>query len=148
MEKTYPRFDLPDDIKSGPAKYIQMSDITRSVLVKNADSLESGLPRPRHGKVSRLGAGAVEGVAQAVKIPSALMMFGGKGLVAVGGMFGEDSAVSEWGREMIKTGARQIDVLNKSITEKSDALFGLETDERSTMAYAVGNGFGNRFRVS
>lgn len=143
MEKTYPRFDLPDDIKSGPAKYIQMSDITRSVLVKNADSLESGLLRPRHGKVTRLGAGAVEGVAQAVKIPSALMMFGGKGLVAVGGMFGEDSAVSEWGREMIKTGARQIDVLNKSITEKSDALFGLETDERSTMAYAVGNGFGN-----
>ena len=143
MEKTYPRFDLPDDIKSGPAKYIQMSDITRSVLVKNADSLESGLLRPRHGKVTRLGAGAVEGVAQAVKIPSALMMFGGKGLVAVGGMFGEDSAVSEWGREMIKTGARQIDVLNKSITEKSDALFGLETDERSTMAYSVGNGFGN-----
>ena len=143
MEKTYPRFDLPDDIKSGPAKYIQMSDITRSVLVKNADSLESGLLRPRHGKVARLGAGAVEGVAQAVKIPSALMMFGGKGLVAVGGMFGEDSAVSEWGREMIKTGARQIDVLNKSITEKSDALFGLETDERSTMAYSVGNGFGN-----
>lgn len=143
MEKTYPRFDLPDDIKSGPAKYIQMSDITRSVLVKNADSLESGLLRPRHGKVARLGAGAVEGVAQAVKIPSALMMFGGKGLIAVGGMFGEDSAVSEWGREMIKTGARQIDVLNKSITEKSDALFGLETDERSTMAYAVGNGFGN-----
>ena len=143
MEKTYPRFDLPDDIKSGPAKYIQMSDITRSVLVKNAGSLESGLLRPRHGKVTRLGAGAVEGVAQAVKIPSALMMFGGKGLVAVGGMFGEDSAVSEWGREMIKTGARQIDVLNKSITEKSDALFGLETDERSTMAYAVGNGFGN-----
>lgn len=143
MEKTYPRFDLPDDIKSGPAKYIQMSDITRSVLVKNADSLESGLLRPRHGKVTRLGAGAVEGVAQAVKIPSALMMFGGKGLVAIGGMFGEDSAVSEWGREMIKTGARQIDVLNKSITEKSDALFGLETDERSTMAYAVGNGFGN-----
>lgn len=143
MEKTYPRFDLPDDIKSGPAKYIQMSDITRSVLVKNADSLESGLLRPRHGKVARLGAGAVEGVAQAVKIPSALMMFGGKGLVAVGGMFGEDSSVSEWGREMIKTGARQIDVLNKSITEKSDALFGLETDERSTMAYAVGNGFGN-----
>lgn len=143
MEKTYPRFDLPDDIKSGPAKYIQMSDITRSVLVKNADSLESGLLRPRHGKVTRLGAGAVEGVAQAVKIPSALMMFGGKGLVAVGGMFGEDSAVSEWGREMIKTGARQIDVLNKSITEKSDTLFGLETDERSTMAYSVGNGFGN-----
>lgn len=143
MEKTYPRFDLPDDIKSGPAKYIQMSDITRSVLVKNADSLESGLLRPRHGKITRLGAGAVEGVAQAVKIPSALMMFGGKGLVAVGGMFGEDSAVSEWGREMIKTGARQIDVLNKSITEKSDALFGLETDERSTMAYSVGNGFGN-----
>ena len=66
MEKTYPRFDLPDDIKSGPAKYIQMSDITRSVLVKNADSLESGLLRPRHGKVTRLGAGAVEGVAQAV----------------------------------------------------------------------------------
>lgn len=143
MEKTYPRFDLPDDIKSGPAKYIQMSDITRSVLVKNADSLESGLLRPRHGKVTRLGAGAVEGVAQAVKIPSALMMFGGKGLVAVGGMFGEDSAVSEWGREIIKTGARQIDVLNKSITEKSDTLFGLETDERSTMAYSVGNGFGN-----
>ena len=143
MEKEYPQFDLPEDIKSGPAKYIQLSDITRSVLVQNADLLENGLLRPRHGKVARLGAGVVEGAAQVVKIPSALMMFGGKGLVAVGGMFGEDSSVTEWGREMIKTGARQIDVLNKSITEKSDALFGLETDERSTMSYAVGNGFGN-----
>ncbi len=143
MEKEYLQFDLPEDIKSGPAKYIQLSDITRSVLVQNADLLENGLLRPRHGKVARLGAGVVEGAAQVVKIPSALMMFGGKGLVAVGGMFGEDSSVTEWGREMIKTGARQIDVLNKSITEKSDALFGLETDERSTMSYAVGNGFGN-----
>lgn len=143
MEKETLPFALPEHIKSGPAAYIQMSDLARSVIVQNADSLENGLLRPRHSKITRLGAGVFEGTLQAVKIPSALMMFGGKGLVAMGGAFGEESRLSEWGREMIRAGAREIDAKNKAIAKKSGDVFGLEDDEKETMSYAVGAGFGN-----
>ncbi len=143
MDKENLPFALPEHIKSGPAAYIQMSDLARSVIVQNADSLENGLLRPRHSKITRLGAGVFEGTLQAVKIPSALMMFGGKGLVAMGGAFGEESRVSEWGREMIRAGAREIDAKNKAIAKKSGDVFGLEDDEKETMSYAVGAGFGN-----
>lgn len=143
MDKETLPFALPEHIKSGPAAYIQMSDLARSVIVQNADSLENGLLRPRHSKITRLGAGVFEGTLQAVKIPSALMMFGGKGLVAMGGAFGEESRVSEWGREMIRAGAREIDAKNKAIAKKSGDVFGLEDDEKETMSYAVGAGFGN-----
>lgn len=130
--------DKEVSLTSGPADYITFSDVTRSYITANTEAFENGIYRPRAGKVKRFAAGFTDTMLETRKLKDSLMIFGGQGVMAVGGLFGEDSSLSEWGKEIVRTGSRQIAAID---AENAKRGFDIEEYEKDTWSYKIGSGF-------
>ena len=121
---------------SGPADYITLDDVTRSFITANADAFDNGIYRPRAGTVKRFVTGVADAFKENLKLKDSLMIFGGQGAMMVGGVFGEDSSLSSWGREIVRAGSRQIAAIDAENAKNSD----LTDYEKDTFAYKLGSG--------
>lgn len=136
--------DKEVSLTSGPADYITFSDVTRSYITANTEAFENGIYRPRAGKVKRFAAGFTDTMLETRKLKDSLMIFGGQGAMAVGGLFGEDSSLSEWGKEIVRTGSRQIAAIDASNAKTG---MDIEEYEKDTWAYKIGSGFSSVFQM-
>lgn len=128
---------------SGPADYITLDDVTRSFITANADAFDNGIYRPRAGTVKRFVTGVADAFKENLKLKDSLMIFGGQGAMMVGGVFGEDSSLSSWGREIVRAGSRQIAAIDAENAKNSD----LADYEKDTFAYKLGSGFSSVFQM-
>ena len=128
---------------SGPADYITLDDVTRSFITANADAFDNGIYRPRAGTVKRFVTGVADAFKENLKLKDSLMIFGGQGAMMVGGVFGEDSSLSSWGREIVRAGSRQIAAIDAENAKNSD----LTDYEKDTFAYKLGSGFSSVFQM-
>lgn len=130
--------DKEVSLTSGPADYITLSDVARSYITANTEAFENGIYRPRAGKIRRFAAGFADSMLETRKLKDSLMIFGGQGAMTVGGLFGEDSSITQWGKELVRTGSRQIAAI-----DAENAKIGMDiTDyEKETFSYKLGGGF-------
>lgn len=130
--------DKEVSLTSGPADYITLSDVARSYITANTEAFENGIYRPRAGKIRRFAAGFADSMLETRKLKDSLMIFGGQGAMTVGGLFGEDSSITQWGKELVRTGSRQIAAID---AENAKMGMDIADYEKETFSYKLGGGF-------
>ena len=130
--------DKEVSLTSGPADYITLSDVARSYITANTEAFENGIYRPQAGKIRRFAAGFADSMLETRKLKDSLMIFGGQGAMTVGGLFGEDSSITQWGKELVRTGSRQIAAID---AENAKMGMDIADYEKETFSYKLGGGF-------
>lgn len=120
-------------IGDGAPRYVTAETLDRAVLLRDIeDAFED-----RSNGFERFFAGMYNAALEHKTLKDSLVILGGQALMSVGGVFGEDNTVVEYGRSLVQSGARNLEKIRE---ENERWAFWRDKKRGDSFVYKLGSG--------